>query len=85
MNYLSHAFHCKQRRAHINDINILNLLLSYITWGQHNIVLVVTTSTVLILICCSYNHPCSLLSQFPKPAKSSPELQRKSPAAGGQL
>ena len=78
MNYLSHAFHCKQRRAHINDINILNLLLFYITWGQHNIVLVVTTSTV-------YNHPCSLLSQFPKPAKSSPELQRKSPAAGGQL
>ena len=51
MNYLSHAFHCKQRRAHINDINILNLLLFYITWGKHNIVLVVTTSTVLILIC----------------------------------
>ena len=51
MNYLSQAFHCKQRRAHINDINILNSLLFYITWGQHNIVLVLTASTVLILIC----------------------------------
>ena len=51
MNYLSHAFHCKQRRAHINDIDILNSLLFYITGGQHNIVLVLTTSTVLILIC----------------------------------